>query len=142
MTDVTNWCTGAVPGDAPAHQTPAAGLKALAANALRESKRAPEHGSDGATGAPEQRCGGALGAAGALGARKDLRPALIALAERLGFPAQIVESLDEVEIQAAAEQLAACKGHLDRDGNPLATSLLRFYLNALAERANTTQRVA
>jgi len=68
MTDTTKWCTGALPGDAPAHQEHENSLKALAANALRESCRAPAAQETEIPGAPDQRCTGASGASGASGA--------------------------------------------------------------------------
>jgi hypothetical protein len=60
---------------------------------------------------------------------------LATFAKRIGVPTAVVDSLPTEELDATAEQLALCKGHLDRDGNPLARSLLTFYLHALADQS-------
>jgi hypothetical protein len=138
MTDSTNWCAGALPGGAPAHQAPTNGLKALAIKALRELEHAPATRHIETAGALDQRCNGAsgaLGAGGALGAQNDTRALLATFAKRIGVPTAVVDNLPTEELDATAEQLALCKGHLDRDGNPLARSLLTFYLHALADQS-------
>jgi hypothetical protein len=134
MTDPTNWCAGALPGDAPTHQEVKSSLKALAANALRDSDDAPTPHQKVPAGAPEQRCSGASGALGASGATENTAVILKTFAKRIGIPVATVDRLSTGDLTATAEQLAACKGHLDRDGNPLAKTLLTFYLHALAAR--------
>jgi hypothetical protein len=112
--------------DAPVHQNPPRSLKALAIGALQG--QAPV--STGASGAD-----GARGATGAEQTRQRLR----GLAATLGIPREIVDRLALSDLEATAEQLVACEGHLDADGNPLAHSLLVFYLRALADPATTTK---
>jgi hypothetical protein len=141
MTDMTKWCAGALPGGAPTHQGHEKSLKALAANALRELECAPSPHQTEMVDAPDQWCTGASGAGGAGGAADDIRAVLKGLAKRLGIPVATVDQIGEVDLKATAEQLAKCKGHLDGDGNPLASSLLRFYLNALASLPAVTRTV-
>ena len=142
MTDTTKWCTGALPGGAPAHQEHENSLKALAANALRESDRAPSTHQTEMPGAPVQRCtgaGGAAGASGAGGALSGVAAILRSFAKHIGVPATVVDSMSADDLAATEEQIALCKGHLDGDGNPLARTLLSFYLRALADQSTTTR---
>ncbi|MDE2255906.1 MAG: hypothetical protein KGL42_16785 [Betaproteobacteria bacterium] len=132
MTDTTKWCTGALPGGAPTHQEHENSLKALAANALRESGHAPPPTS----GAVDDWCTGASGAAGARGAQFGIKATLKSLAKHMGIPTAVVDSLSADDLTATAEQVALCEGRLDGNGNPLAHSLLVFYLQALAEGVN------
>lgn len=135
MTDKTNWCTGALPGDAPTHQEHENSLKALAANALRESEHAPTPTDVAVT----DWCAGADGAPGADGAQFGIKATLRSLAKRMGIPAAVVDVLPADDLAATAEQIALCDGHLDADGNPLARSLLTFYLQTLAEQSTTAR---
>jgi len=135
MTDTTKWCTGALPGDAPTHQEHENSLKALAANALRESGHAPTPADGAVTGW----CVGADGASGADGAQFGIRAKLKSLAKRMGIPAAVVDALSPDDLAATAEQVALCEGHLDGSGNPLARSLLTFYLQTLADQYTTTR---
>jgi len=120
MTDETKWCTGAFPGDAPAHQQQT-DLKALANRVLSKTAR-------GADGAP--------GASGAPGAADRITERLLRLARTLGIPRAVVDALPPEELQATAEQAAMCEGYMDGNGDPLAQALLVFYLKALAQRLN------
>ena len=134
MTDKTHWCTGALPGDAPTHQEHENSLKALAANALRESGSAPAPTG----GAVPDWCAGAGGASGAGGAQFGIKAQLKSVAKHMGLPAALVDSLSADDLTATAEQIALCEGHLDADGNPLARRLLTLYLQTLADQSTTT----
>lgn len=120
MTDETKWCTGALPGDAPAHQQET-DLKALAMRVLTKTPR-------GAGGAP--------GASGAPGAAERMTERLHRLARTLGIPRAVVDALPPDELDATAAQAAMCEGYMDGHGDPLAQALLVFYLKALARRLN------
>lgn len=63
-----------------------------------------------------------------------LRLHLLALAERMGIPRSVVDTLPSEDLLATDEQAAVAKGHLDGNGDPLAHSLLVFYLRQLAEK--------
>lgn len=63
-----------------------------------------------------------------------MRSRLLVLATQLGIPPAIVNGLSLTELQATAEQVALAGDHLDGNGDPLAHSLLVFYLRSLAER--------
>ena len=108
MTDKTHWCTGALPGDAPTHQEHENSLKALAANALRESGSAPTLTG----GAVHDWCAGAVGASGAGGAQFGIKAQLKSVAKHMGLPAALVDSLSADDLAATAEQIALCEGQL------------------------------
>lgn len=57
------------------------------------------------------------------------------LSARMGIPAAVVEALSVEELDATAEQVGMCEGSMDGHGDPLAQSLLMFYLRCLAEKA-------
>jgi hypothetical protein len=111
------------------HQTETPSLKTLAARVLRESKESPSQDSNGASGAH-----GAVGARGASGASMEIRNHLLAVAAQLGIPGTLVDRLPVVELEATADQMALCADYMDGNGDPLAQSLLRFYLRTLADR--------
>jgi hypothetical protein len=69
-----------------------------------------------------------------------IRGRLHEVAKSLGIPRAVVDGLPAEDLAATAQQAQACEGHLDRDGNPLARSLLMFYLQTLAEQ--TTVRAS
>jgi hypothetical protein len=63
-----------------------------------------------------------------------IRRRLMALAATLGIPRSVVDALPPEELEATAEQATRCESYLDGVGNPLAQSLLVFYLRELAGR--------
>lgn len=63
-----------------------------------------------------------------------IRNRLLALASTMGIPRTVVDALQAVELEATSEQARLCEGHLDGNGDPLAHSLLVFYLRCLADR--------
>jgi len=63
-----------------------------------------------------------------------MRDRLYILADRIGVPRVLVDALSAEELEATVEQVALVGDHLDGNGNPLAHSLLMFYLRCLAER--------
>ena len=74
---------------------------------------------------------------GAVGGPDDLRRArnqLLSVADDLAIPRALVDRLPTVELEATAEQLTWCDGYLDGNGDPLARSLVRFYLRVLSDR--------
>lgn len=121
MTDETKWCTGACPGDAPAHQQ-YTDLKALANRVLAKAS----HGADGAPGA-----------SGAPGAVEHIAERLQQLARTLGIPRVVVDALPVEELEATAKQTTLCEGYADGKGDPLAHALLVFYLKCLADKVAT-----
>jgi hypothetical protein len=65
-----------------------------------------------------------------------IRKRLLALAATMGIPCAVVDELPVEELQATAAQVSVCEGHMDNNGDPLAHSLLTFYLRCLAERVS------
>jgi hypothetical protein len=63
-----------------------------------------------------------------------IRVRLRTLGASLGIPRAVVDELPVEELEATAEQAALCESHLDGYGDPLAQSLLIFYLRGLADR--------
>jgi hypothetical protein len=63
-----------------------------------------------------------------------IRARLQTIAMRLGIPRAVVDALPVEELEATAEQAALCEGYMDGNGDPLAHSLLVFYLRDLAGR--------
>ena len=122
-----NRCTVALPGDATTQRSEKPSLRDLALRALRETSSPPSVAAVAAV------------ADVAAVAQKDTKALLRTFAKRIGIPAAVVDNLPPEELDATAEQLALCKGHLDGDGNPLAHSLLTFYLRALADQSDTTR---
>lgn len=61
-----------------------------------------------------------------------IRSRLLALAGTLGIPRAVVDALPVEELEATAQQAALCEGYRDGHGDPLAQSLLVFYLKELA----------
>ena len=129
-----SWCSGALSSGAPVHQSQQTSLKALADKALRDRVPAPKRHGSGMSGAPDLGASGAVGARGASGADNAIRSRLLVIATQLGIPRAIVDSLPLIELQTTAEQVALASDHLDGNGNPLAHSLLVFYLRSLAKR--------
>ena len=77
------------------------------------------------------------GAAARVDVRPDLhaiRGRLLDIARTLGIPRVVVDALPVEELEATAEQAELCKGYVDGNGDPLAQSLLVFYLKELAGR--------
>lgn len=62
-----------------------------------------------------------------------IRNRLLTLAGTLGIPRAVVDALPVEELEATAEQTALCEGHTDGNGDPLARTLLVFYLHSLAD---------
>ncbi len=67
-----------------------------------------------------------------------IRARLVVLAVKLGIPRAVVDALPVEELEATAEQTALCDGYMDRNGDPLARTLLTFYLRQLADRQPCT----
>jgi len=65
-----------------------------------------------------------------------IRKRLTEIAASLGIPRTIVDELPLEELQATTQQAATAGGCEDRNGNPLTTSLLTFYLRCLADRVS------
>lgn len=65
-----------------------------------------------------------------------VRKRLVLIAASLGIPRAVVDELPLDELQAAAEQVAIADTHKDGNDNPLAHSLLTFYLRCLADRVS------
>jgi hypothetical protein len=66
-----------------------------------------------------------------------IRARLHALAVCLGIPRAVVEALPVEELEATAKQATLCEGHMAGSGDPLAHSLLVFYLRQLAGKEPT-----
>ncbi|SFK48087.1 hypothetical protein [Rhodanobacter glycinis] len=66
-----------------------------------------------------------------------IRARLLVLAVKLGIPRTVVDALPVEELEATAEQTALCEGHTDGNGDPLARTLLVFYLKCLADKVAT-----
>lgn len=64
-----------------------------------------------------------------------IRGRLLDIARTLGIPRAVVDALPVEELEATAEQAASCEGYMDGHGDPLAQSLLVFYLKELAGKA-------
>jgi len=118
------WCTGASSTGAPVHHEQKNALKALASKVLHDL-----------SGAPAKSALGASGASGASGAPNNARTRLLQLAATMGIRAAVVGAIPADELEAIAGQAVLCDGHLDGNGDPLAHSLLTFYLRTLAEQA-------
>jgi hypothetical protein len=65
-----------------------------------------------------------------------IRARLLALAATMGIPRAVVDELPVEELEATAEQAALCGSHLDGYGDPLAQSLLIFYMRGLVDRVS------
>ena len=65
-----------------------------------------------------------------------IRKRLMTIAASLGIPRVVVDELPLEELQATAEQAATAEAHKDGNGDPLAHSLLTFYLRSLADRVS------
>ena len=61
-----------------------------------------------------------------------IRRRLLDVAASLGIPRAVVDALPPEELEATAQQAALCEGYMDGHGDPLAQSLLVFYLKELA----------
>lgn len=125
-----SWCTGAFSRDAPTHQNQSS-LKELAKIRLAGDQ-------SGASGA--------LGARGASGAGDQntvstdaILVRLFDLADSLGIPRGVVDQLPQEELLAAASQVSACRNCRDGCGDPLAHSLLTFWLRSLADQASDAE---
>jgi TubC N-terminal docking domain len=70
-----------------------------------------------------------------------IRRRLLGIARTLGIPRAVVDALPVEELEATAQQAASCEGYRDGDGDPLAQSLLVFYLKCLADRAATASHL-
>jgi len=123
-------CTVALPAVATVQQHDGPSLKELARQALQQSSQGHRVASVAAVAGV---------AAVAPDANFGIRAQLKSLAKRMGIPAAVVDSLSADDMAATAEQIELCEGHLDADGNPLARSLLTFYLQALATQSTTTR---
>ena len=118
-------CIVARSGDATTQRAEKPSLQDLARLALQESSSPPSVAAV------------ATVAGVAAVAQKDTKALLTNFAKRIGVPASVVDNLTADELEATAEQIALCKGHLDTDGNPLAGRLLTFYLRTLADQPTT-----
>jgi len=65
-----------------------------------------------------------------------IRKRLMAVAASLGIPRTVVDELPLEELHAAAQQAAIAADRTDGNGDPLAHSLLTFYLRCLADRVS------
>ena len=63
-----------------------------------------------------------------------IRARLRTFGASMGIPREVIDELPLEELQATAEQVAHIEGHADGNGDPLAHSLLTFYLRCLADR--------
>ncbi len=63
-----------------------------------------------------------------------MRARLQAIATSLGIPRAVVDAMPVEELEATAEQATLCEGHLGSNGDPLARSVLVFYLRHLADQ--------
>lgn len=66
------------------------------------------------------------------------RKRLVGIAAGLGIPRAMVDDLPLDELQATAAQAALAEVHKDRNGDPLAHSLLTFYLRCLADQVSAS----
>lgn len=66
------------------------------------------------------------------------RKRLVGIAASLGIPRAVVDDLPLEELFATAKQVAQTDGHKDRNGDPLAHSLLTFYLRCLADQVSAS----
>lgn len=65
-----------------------------------------------------------------------IRARLRTIGASMGIPHTVVDELPLEELQATAAQTALAADHLDGNGDPLAQSLLTFYLRCLADRVS------
>lgn len=68
-----------------------------------------------------------------------IRARLRIVGASMGIPREVVDELPLEELQATADQVALAADHLDGNGDPLAQSLLTFYLRCLADRVSASQ---
>lgn len=68
-----------------------------------------------------------------------IRARLRTLGASMGIPREVVDELPLEELHATADQVALTVDHLDGNGDPLAQSLLTFYLHCLADRVSASQ---
>jgi hypothetical protein len=68
-----------------------------------------------------------------------IRTRLRIVGASMGIPREVVDELPLEELQATADQVALAADHLDGNGDPLAQSLLTFYLRCLADRVSASQ---
>jgi hypothetical protein len=66
-----------------------------------------------------------------------IRARLLVLAVKLGIPRAVVDALPVEELEATSEQATMCEDFIDGNGDPLAHSLLVFYVRQLADREPT-----
>jgi hypothetical protein len=66
------------------------------------------------------------------------RKRLVGIAAGMGISRAVVDKLPLEELQATTEQIAMAEVHPDRNGDPLAHSLLTFYLRCLADQVSAS----
>jgi hypothetical protein len=65
-----------------------------------------------------------------------IRARLRIVGASMGIPREVVDELPLEELQATADQVALAASHLDGNGDPLAQTILTFYLRCLADRVS------